>query len=159
MSHLQLLPRPTWLPPEVWPHDAHALATPVGRIAVTDVGEGPVLLLVHTGMWSYVWRDLIDRLAPAYRCVTLDAPGTGRSERIDGTRISLAASAIAVGAVIEALDLRDVTLVAHDLGGPAGLAAAATHAPAGGVPRRLRSPRPRGRPPLLRRRPPRGPPL
>jgi pimeloyl-ACP methyl ester carboxylesterase len=30
-----------------------------------------------------------------------------------------------VGALIDTLDLRDVTPVAHDLGGPAGLAAAA----------------------------------
>jgi pimeloyl-ACP methyl ester carboxylesterase len=128
MTVLEPLPRPAWLPPSVWRHDTRVLPTDVGRIAVTDTGRGPTLLLVHTGLWSFLWRDLIDRLVGGYRCVTLDAPGTGRSERVSPDRITLAASATAVGAVIDALDLRDVTLVLHDLGGPPGLAAAATRA-------------------------------
>ncbi len=39
--------------------------------------------------------------------------------------MSLSSAADAIAAVIEGLDLRDVTLVIHDLGGPAGIAAAA----------------------------------
>lgn len=128
MTALEPLDRPAWLPTAVWPFATGALPTPAGRIAVTDVGSGPTLLLVHTGLWGLLWRDLITHLMPEYRCVTLDAPGTGRSERVDSGRITLAASAVAVAAVIDALDLRDITLVAHDLGGPAGLAAAATRA-------------------------------
>jgi pimeloyl-ACP methyl ester carboxylesterase len=112
----------------VWPWPAGALATPAGRLAVTDAGAGPVLLLVHAGMWSFVWRDLLRRLTPHFRCVTLDAPGNGRSYRPGAAGVTLAAAAAATGAVIEALDLHDITLVAHDLGGVAGLAAAAGHA-------------------------------
>ena len=41
---------------------------------------------------------------------------------------TLAQAGDAVAAVIDALALRDVTLVAHDLGGPAGLLAAARRA-------------------------------
>jgi haloalkane dehalogenase len=128
MTVLQPLDRPAWLPDTAWPYDTRALPTPVGRIAVTDVGTGPTLLLVHTGMWSFIWRDLIAHLASTYRCITLDAPGCGRSERVEPHRITLAASATSVGTVIDALDLRDITLVAHDLGGPAGLAAVASRA-------------------------------
>jgi len=125
MSPLEPLDRPDWLPESVWPWPTTALATGAGRLAVTDAGTGPVLLLVHTGMWSFVWRDLLHQLTPHYRCVTLDAPGNGRSYRSGPTGTTLAASAAAAGAVIDALDLRDITLVAHDLGGLAGLAAAA----------------------------------
>jgi pimeloyl-ACP methyl ester carboxylesterase len=128
MTILEPLPRPAWLPASTWPYDTGSLATPVGRIAVTDTGSGPTLLFVHTGLWSFLWRDLIDRLAGDHRCVTLDAPGTGRSVRVPPERVTLAASATAVAAVIDALDLRDITLVAHDLGGPAAIAAAATYA-------------------------------
>jgi len=128
MSTLEPMQRPAWLPEAVWRYDTRVLPTPVGRIAVTDTGRGPTLLLVHTGLWSFLWRDLIDRLAGEYRCVTLDAPGTGRSERVPADRVTLAASATAVGAVIDALDLRDITLVLHDLGGPAGIAASSTRA-------------------------------
>jgi pimeloyl-ACP methyl ester carboxylesterase len=121
MFPLEALDRPAWLPESVWPWPTDALTTGAGRIAVTDAGTGPVLLLVHTGMWSFVWRDLTSQ----FRCVTLDAPGNGRSDRPGAPGTTLAASANAVQAVIDALDLRDVTLVAHDLGGVAGFAAAA----------------------------------
>lgn len=125
MSSLEPLARPAWLSEAAWPWTTAAVRTPVGRIAVTDAGTGPTLLLVHTGMWSFVWRDLLRELTPNFRCVTLDAPGNGRSDPPgpDGPR--LAGSTAAVETVVEALDLRDITLVAHDLGGVAGLAAAA----------------------------------
>lgn len=104
------------------------LATPAGRVAVTDTGLGPTLLLVHVGMSSFVWRDLLRELTPHFRCVTLDAPGNGRSERPGEAGTTLAAASLAVGAVIDQLDLRDITLVVHDLGGPAAIAAAADRA-------------------------------
>ena len=119
------LPRPAWLPEHVWPFEMFGLRTADSVLAVTDVGRGPVLLLVHTGTWSIIWRDLITRLAAEFRCVCFDAPGTGRSTLLPRTSVTLANASRAVRAVIEALDLRDLTLVAHDLGGPAGLAAIA----------------------------------
>ena len=119
------LPRPKWLPTEVWPFDTRAITVDGTQIAVTDVGEGPTLLFVHTGMWSFVWRDLIARLAGSFRCVALDAPGTGRSGRPGARSTTLEASTRAIEAVIDQLALDEITLVIHDLGGPAGLAAAA----------------------------------
>jgi haloalkane dehalogenase len=89
---------------------------------VTDVGQGSVLLLVHTGFWSFIWRDVMQRLAPEFRCICLDAPGTGQSARLPSRAISLRAASRAVSTVVETLDLQDLTLVIHDLGGPAGLA-------------------------------------
>src|SRR5690349_15832529 len=124
MSAPTLLPRPAWLPWERWPFPTGALATAVGRIAVTDIGEGPTLLFVHVGSWSFVWRDVLLRLQNDFRCVTVDAPGSGLSDR-QSDPPTLAQAGDAVIAVIDALQLRDVTLVAHDLGGPAGFLAAA----------------------------------
>ncbi|TQC42904.1 alpha/beta hydrolase [Rhodococcus sp. WS4] len=117
--------RPDWLTETAWPWDTHAVPTAGGRVAITDVGRGPVIVLVHTGAWSFVWRDLLSALSPAFRCITIDAPGCGLSDRVPGDRVSLQASADAVTAVLVQLDLTNVTLVAHDLGGPAALAAAA----------------------------------
>ena len=59
------------------------------------------------------------RLQNDFRCVALDAPGSGLSDRSDSAP-TLAQAGDAVTAVVDALQLRDVTLVAHDLGGPAG---------------------------------------
>jgi pimeloyl-ACP methyl ester carboxylesterase len=126
MRDLKGIQRPTWLTAEHWPFPAAALATPVGRIAVTDIGSGPTLLFVHVGSWSFVWRDLLLELSPHYRCVTLDAPGGGLSAH-PHSPVSLGGAARAVGSVIEALDLRAITMVLHDVGGPVGLAAAAEH--------------------------------
>ena len=122
---LDLLPRPPWLQEAHWPFTTYSVEVEDRHIAVTDVGRGPVLLFVHTGFWSFIWRDLIQRLTSEYRCVTFDSPGTGLSERLPLHQISLAKAARAVAAVIEKLDLRELTLVIHDLGGPVGIAGAA----------------------------------
>lgn len=119
------LARPSWLSERVWPFKASGLEVDGKTIAVTDIGDGPVLLLVHTGLWSFVWRDVITRLAADFRCVTFDAPGTGQSDRLAASEISLERASRAVAAVIGGLDLRELTLVFHDLGGPAAIAGAA----------------------------------
>ena len=103
------------------------------RIDVTDVGHGPVLLLAHVGTWSFIWRDLVTRLSPDFRCISFDAPGTGLTEdRLRGP-VTPERASDAISAIIRALDLRDITLVAHDLGGPAAIAAVA------GMPDRVRA--------------------
>src|SRR5512146_334763 len=78
------LGRPTWLPESAWPFQTVGLGLDDSVVAVTDVGRGPVLLFVHVGTWSFIWRDLVTRLSGQFRCVCLDAPGTGRS--LDGAR-------------------------------------------------------------------------
>ena len=124
MRTLKVTQRPAWLTAEHWPFPTTELATPVGRIAVTDIGSGPTLLFVHVGSWSFVWRDLLLELSPQYRCITLDAPGSGLSGH-PHSPVSLRGAAGAVGSVIDALDLRAITMIMHDVGGPVGLAAAA----------------------------------
>jgi len=125
VSQLEDMERPAWLGESAWPWAPRALPTPTGPLALTDVGGGPILLLVHAGMWSFVWRDLIAELRPNFRCVALDCPGNGLSYRPGAPGVNIHAAADAVGAAIDALDLEDITLVAHDLGGPAAFTAAA----------------------------------
>ncbi len=116
--------RPDWLPDSVWPFETGRLEVDGGGIAVTDVGRGPVLLFLHTGLWSLIWRDVMARLAGDFRCVTFDAPGNGRSDRLAPEDIGMERAARTVTRVIEALDLRDLTVIFHDLAGPAGIAGA-----------------------------------
>ncbi|HLJ10091.1 MAG TPA: alpha/beta fold hydrolase [Planctomycetaceae bacterium] len=121
---LKMMRRPEWLSQSAWPFESAVLRVGECDVAVTDVGRGPVLLFVHTGLWSFVWRDLLARLSQEFRCVSFDAPGTGLSTRLPTSKISLETAAGAVAAVIRALDLSTFTLVAHDLRGLAGLAGA-----------------------------------
>jgi pimeloyl-ACP methyl ester carboxylesterase len=123
MTALSVLHRPAWLPTERWPFPTAALNTRAGRLAVTDVGDGPTLLFIHVGSWSFVWRDVLLDLASRYRVITVDPPGSGLSSR-PSAPVTLHAAADAVGDVIDALDLEQATVIMHDVGGPVALAAA-----------------------------------
>ena len=51
---LNPLQRPSWPPERVWPFETSRLDANATRLAVTDVGDGPALMFVHTGFWSFV---------------------------------------------------------------------------------------------------------
>jgi haloalkane dehalogenase len=121
--------RPAWLPFEEFPFESRFLELDGHRIHFLDEGSGPTLLLLHAGpAWSFVYRDLMLALKPYFRLVTLDLPGSGLSEAAPGYRPGLAAASEVVGRFLDHLALDDVVLVAHDVGGPVALHAAATRA-------------------------------
>jgi pimeloyl-ACP methyl ester carboxylesterase len=127
-QHLQTsIARPPWLPETEWPFLIRTITVDGCRLHLIDEGAGPVLLLVHAGMWSFVWRDLIVDLSRDFRCVAVDFPGSGLTQAPAGYRIGLASNSRLLGGVVDQLGLREVTLVAHDLGGLIGLNWAAHH--------------------------------
>lgn len=115
-----VIDRPDWLPHEQYPFTLRRR----GAVAFIDEGTGPTLLFVHAGTWSFVFRDVIARLRTDFRCLALDFPGFGLAPPTDHDP-SLADLADVLTAFVTGLDLRAVTIVAHDLGGPVALAAAA----------------------------------
>ncbi len=112
--------RPEWLPTEVWPFDIRTMHLDDTTIAYTDEGDGPVILLVHDGMWSYIWGQLIERLRSNFRVVTLDFPGSGLSPRNDAPS-SLETDSRLLEQFVHELGLTDIALAVHDLGGTVGL--------------------------------------
>jgi pimeloyl-ACP methyl ester carboxylesterase len=117
------LPRPAWLPEAAFPFEIGAVDVDRSPVAVSEVGRGPTLLF-YTGIGLFIWRDVILRLSSDFHCVAVDPPGIGLSGPIPRSHATLQRSARAVATVIEALDLRKLTLVVHDSGGPPGFAAA-----------------------------------
>jgi pimeloyl-ACP methyl ester carboxylesterase len=114
--------RPEWLTYEIWPFPLTTIPTGEHDLSITDVGDGPTLLIVHVGMWSILWRDVLVELQSNFRCVTLDAPANGLTT--GPGKVDMIQAAGAVDAVVQHLALDDITLVFHDLGGVASLEAA-----------------------------------
>jgi haloalkane dehalogenase len=100
------------------------------RLAHLDVGEGaPVVMLHGEPAWSFIWRKMIPPVRDAgYRCIVPDHAGFGRSDKpTDPAWQSLERHVELTGSLLEELDLRDVTLLLHDWGGPIGLTLALAH--------------------------------
>ena len=96
-----------------------AISADGAEIHYRSVGQGePTLVFVHC--WSCdstYWDAQVAAFASIRRVVTLDLAGHGRSSR-DREEWTVPAYAADVQAVIEDLDLREVVLVGHSMGGP-----------------------------------------
>ena len=106
---------------EVVPLTGRRIEIDGNPIRYVDEGEGPPLLFVHAGTGSFLWRDVIVRLRGRFRCVAVDLPIARRSRATEGEDLALGALWGILESFVRALDLRDLTLVLHDLAGPVGL--------------------------------------
>lgn len=123
----QANPRPAWLPEAEYPFSSRFVDIEGNRIHYVDEGAGPALLLVNVGMWSFIFRDLITELRDEFRCIALDFPGLGLSGAASNFEPTVSANSRILELFVEALDLQDITLLVHDMGGPVGLGFAARH--------------------------------
>ena len=91
-----------------------------GRTIMYDVtGEGPAIVFVH-GVWATggLWYNVIDRLADRFRCINIHLPlGVHRFPSPPEVDHAPQALARVITGLMDALDLRDVTLVGNDTGG------------------------------------------
>jgi len=80
--------------------------------------DGPAVLLVHgTGAWSEIWRGTMQALSDAgFRAIALDLPPFGFSERPMPPDYSDASQAGRILGLLDALEIRQVTLVGHSFG-------------------------------------------
>jgi haloalkane dehalogenase len=93
-------------------------ATPFGRIAHVERGAGPAALFVHgLPLCGFQWRETLDDLAPARRCIAPDLMGLGYSEVKPGQDISFESQAKMLAAFLDARDIAQVDLVGNDTGG------------------------------------------
>lgn len=93
-----------------------------GGVGLSYLDEGPrqaaPLLFLHGNpTWSFLWRELVRALAPEWRCVAPDHVGAGMSDKPQDYPYTLATHVRNVEALVERLDLRDVTVIGHDWGG------------------------------------------
>ncbi|MFQ5700167.1 MAG: alpha/beta fold hydrolase [Myxococcota bacterium] len=101
------------------------------RLNVLDRGAGPVVVLVHGLPGSaYDWAPLMDQLVRrGLRVVAYDRKGYGYSDlRAPGEASSYQANARELLELLEALDLRHVTVVGWSYGGGTAMVAASRDA-------------------------------
>jgi haloalkane dehalogenase len=94
-----------------------------------DEGAGEPIVLVHGDpTWGYLWRRFIPPLARRRRCVVPDHMGMGKSDVPEEPYPYRLHHHVAnLESLLLHLDLRGMTLVLHDWGGPVGLGVATRH--------------------------------
>lgn len=117
--------QPTWLDRTLYPFKSRTYTVPEGRLHYIDEGSGePIVLLHGNPTWSFMFRHIVTRLAPSYRCLAPDYLGFGLSDKPSAWTYLPEDHARHVQAFLLDLDLQEVTLVMHDWGGPIGMAVA-----------------------------------
>ncbi|MCY3991366.1 MAG: alpha/beta fold hydrolase [Caldilineaceae bacterium] len=132
MSQLEPPARPAWVSDELFPFESRFFTTPSGHaMHYIDEGAGEPLLFLHGNpTWSFEFRHLVKALRGQYRCIAPDHIGFGLSARSDLPAYHRPeAHAAAVTALLDHLDVHDLTLYVTDWGGPIGLDFARKHPP------------------------------
>jgi len=87
------------------------------RIFVYERGDGPAVLLLHGfPTSSYDWLGVIDGLAQGFRCIALDFPGYGLSNKPAAYSYSLFQQTDVVEALARSLGINEAHVVSHDVG-------------------------------------------
>jgi len=113
-----------------FPYAPRFTDAPGFRMHYVDEGprHGQVILCLHgEPTWGYLFRHLIAALRATYRVVVPDHMGFGKSDTPKQRSYWLQDHIDNLERFILASDLRDITLVMHDFGGPVGMGLAARH--------------------------------
>jgi pimeloyl-ACP methyl ester carboxylesterase len=106
-----------------WPFRPHYTDAPDFRMHFIDEGSGPETLLLLHGepTWSYLFRHQIPVWAAQYRVIAVDHMGFGKSAAPENRTYWLQDHIDNLECFVTSKDLRNLTLVMHDFGGPTGM--------------------------------------
>lgn len=91
------------------------------RMHYVTGGSGPAVVLLHGWPQSWFeWRAIMPALAEHYTVYAVDLPGLGDSEGAPSSYDKATLARYVHGLIGEQLGLRDIRLVAHDLGAGVG---------------------------------------
>ena len=93
------------------------------NIAYTERGRGRTLLFIHGfASFSYTWMEMLEFLPPGeLRCLTIDLKGYGYSDKVGDDHLAPFDQAVIVTEFIRKLELNDLILVGHSMGGAISL--------------------------------------
>ena len=106
-----------------WPYAPHFFDGNGFRMHYVDEGDGdPIICLHGEPTWGYLYRNFIPPLARSHRVIVPDHMGFGKSQTPGGRDYVLKTHTENLTALVEHLDLTNITLVMQDWGGPMGAA-------------------------------------
>lgn len=112
------------VPFEIYPFADHWLDIDGLTLHYIDEGSGPTILFFHGNpAWSLLYRNIIPSLSANFRCVCVDYPGYGFSERppVEQYDYLPKTHSRLMERVVDTLGLRDLVTFHQDWGGPIGL--------------------------------------
>jgi haloalkane dehalogenase len=112
-----------------WPYEPRYVTQDGLRMHYVEEGGGDALLLLHgEPTWGFLYRMLIPQLSEAGRVVVPDLLGFGRSDKPRrGEDYTYDMHYRSIERFALELDLRGLTVVVHDWGGPIGLRFSVEH--------------------------------
>lgn len=114
---------------ELFPFESRYFESSVGRIHYIDEGSGRTIVFFHGNpTWSFLYRGIVADLRDRFRCIAVDYPGFGLSDRPEGYGYTAEEHASAIGELVDGLDLQDFIVMGQDWGGPIGLRVATRRA-------------------------------
>ena len=111
--------------PKLFPFEPRWFDGAGPRIHYVDEGQGrPVVMFHGNPTWSFLYRKVINELKGQFRCIAMDYPGFGLSDRPDGYGYTSREHATVVGKLVDHLQLDGFIVVGQDWGGPIGMTVA-----------------------------------
>ena len=128
--------RPQFTPSaELFPFESRWFDSSVGAVHYIDerppgaAGDSaPVILFFHGNpTWSFLHRHIVLALRAEFRCIAMDYPGFGLSERPEGYGYTPGEHAQVVLELVASLGLDRYWVMGQDWGGPIGMWVASEH--------------------------------
>lgn len=108
--------------PELFPFRSQWAEFDGIRLHYVDEGSGTPIVMCHgQPTWSFVYRNVILGLRDRFRCIAMDYPGFGLSDRPDRYGYTPHEHAALVGRLIDSLGLDGFIAMGQDWGGPIGM--------------------------------------
>ncbi len=112
-----------------YPFEPHYCDVRGQRLHYVDCGSGSAVVMLHGNpTWSFMYRHLLQGLAPTHRAIALDHLGCGLSDKPQNQACRLTDHISHLETLLnEHLGLKRLSLVVHDWGGAIGMGYAVRH--------------------------------
>lgn len=119
---------PNWLDRIEYPFKSNYFQLPVGKMHYLDEGEGDAIVMVHGNPgWSFEFRNIVKEMSKTHRCIVPDHIGFGLSDKPYEWDYLPENQAKNFELFLDSLNLKNITIVVNDWGGPIGLSYALKH--------------------------------